>query len=228
MSSTLGEPRPEWIVFDAADTLLRAEPSVPAVYREVAGRHGVDVSETVIMSRFRPAIQRHFSDSTSSEELDRSRWQQLVFDVLETDCTAIFDDLWQHFAEPAHWRLYDDVALTWSWLEQQGYRLVIGSNFDARLLGIVSQLPPIHTAEQVFVSSQMGYRKPGPEFFRRIESALESSGERMLMVGDSLEADFKGAKNAGWQALLLDRQATVSGEHVIVSLESLTSILPVR
>ena len=217
-------PGIEWIIFDAADTLIRPEPSVANAYHAMALKHQVAVPPSSIKSRFGPAIRRHFADLASNEELDRARWRQLVFDVLETDCEAIFDDLWTHFAEPSHWRLYDDVATAWKTLAARGYRLAIASNFDARLLGIVDSLPPINTAEHVFVSSQLGHRKPGNDFFRSVESKLGKSRERLLMVGDSVEADYMGAKKAGWHAVLLDRSAREKGEHVIVTLEDLLTL----
>lgn len=222
--------RPEWIIFDAADTLLRPEPSVAEVYKCVAERYGVVVSVDAIKARFQPAIRIHFADAVSNEQLDRARWQQLVYEVLETDDARVFDDLWQHFAEPGSWRLFDDVASTWSWLVEQGFRIGIGSNFDARLLNIVAAMPPLAGAEQVFVSSKLGFRKPATEFFRAIEQQLGVEPDQLMLVGDSRHADFEGAVRAGWSAVWLDRSAggssqTAESSDAISSLAELKVLL---
>lgn len=47
------------------------------------------------------------------------------------------------------------------------------------------------------------YGKPHLPIFRAVEAALNLSGARILMVGDSLEHDIAGAKAAGWDALLV-------------------------
>lgn len=226
MNCGLFAVRPEWVIFDAADTLLRPEPSVAHVYQQLAAKHGVERQIDVIRERFGPAVREHFSDPVSDEAMDRARWQHLVFDVLETDNVEIFDDLWQHFARPEHWRLFDDVAAVFSWLSERQYRIAIGSNFDARLHGIVAALPPIGDAEHVFISSELGHRKPGLEFFRAIESRIRMPAEKILLVGDSRHADYEGAVAAGWQALHLDRSADEEAKLPIIdSLRRLTVLL---
>lgn len=205
---TLAQERPAWIVFDAADTLLRAEPDVAAVYHEIAKRHGADIPAEVIEARFQPAVQKHFADELSDERRDRDRWQRLVFEIVESENAQIFTDLWDHFANPHHWRLFDDVAPTWNWLAAEGFQLAIASNFDARLKNIVAALAPIRSAKTVFISSELGFRKPSLRFFRSIERELGQPAGTLLMIGDSLTADFQAAKAAGWQALHLDRRGT--------------------
>ncbi len=47
------------------------------------------------------------------------------------------------------------------------------------------------------------YGKPHLPVFRAVEAAMDLSGGRILMVGDSLEHDIAGAKAAGWDAVLV-------------------------
>jgi len=202
--------KPKWVIFDAADTLLRPEPSVASVYQRVAEEHGVYLTTEEISNRFQPAIRQYFADEISNEELDYRRWRDLVFDVLQTSDDSAFDALWSHFAKANNWQLYQDVPPAWHWLAENGYRLAIASNFDRRLFGIVSSLPPIHQAEHVFISSQLGFRKPSSHFFRMIERELGEPPDQLMLIGDSRRADFDGASNTGWQALHLDRSCEVN------------------
>lgn len=217
--------RPKWILFDAADTLLRPTPGVADVYLSVAKRHGVTANRQEIKSRFTPAIRKHFADEVASEALDRTRWQALVFDVLQTNNEQLFDELWAHFALATSWALFDDVESTWNELTKRGYQLAIASNFDARLLKIVSELPTISSAAHVFISSQLGFRKPSKKFFAKIEAVLQCEGSELLLVGDNELADFRGAMAAGWQAIHLVRNGTLNSPKQVASLGELGSLL---
>lgn len=214
-----------WIIFDAADTLLKANPSVATVYAQVAAAHGVSADSAQINLRFGPAIRKHFADEDSNEELDRTRWQDLVFDVLQTDNTHLFDDLWNHFALPSSWELYDDVGPTWTRLLDLGFQIAIASNFDARLLNIVQAKPVLSRASHVFISSQLGFRKPSTKFYDEIQRQLGCNKKELVMVGDSEAADFQGALEAGWQAFHLVRDESHATLPRISSLSALVSVL---
>jgi len=56
--------------------------------------------------------------------------------------------------------------------------------------------------EKVLVSGELGYRKPHPSVFERFVDALGVPAGRILFVGDDLEADVQGARNAGLQPVL--------------------------
>lgn len=56
--------------------------------------------------------------------------------------------------------------------------------------------------EAVLVSGELGYRKPHPYVFDRFVEALGVPADRILFVGDDLEADVQGARDAGLQPVL--------------------------
>lgn len=223
MISNPPSTRPRWIIFDAADTLLRPEPSVAAVYQRIAAAHGRQIERDVIRQRFAPAIRKHFADEISNETIDRERWQSLVFEVLQTDNASIFDELWEHFARPDSWRLYEDVEPTWRKLVELNFQLAIASNFDARLLGILSELLP--AAQHIFISSALGFRKPSVKFFEAIQQELTCEPAELLLVGDSEHADFEGANRAGWQAIHLVRDKIDTALPQITTLAALPTLL---
>jgi len=214
-----------WIIFDAADTLLKPSPSVASTYARIAKDHGVSADPVEIKQRFGPAIRKHFAEEVSSEQLDRTRWQTLVFDILQTDNSQLFDDLWNHFAEPSSWEVYDDVEPTWTRLLERGFKIAIASNFDARLVNIVAAKPTLSRASHVFISSQLGFRKPSPKFYAAIEQELNCEKDQLVMVGDSEVADLQGARSAGWQAWHLVRDEQNVAPPKISSLVELVSLL---
>ena len=61
---------------------------------------------------------------------------------------------------------------------------------------VVTALP------HLFISQELGCRKPQKEFFDRVFEALAISDPRQaVVVGDSLSADIQGAVNAGMDSI---------------------------
>lgn len=84
-------------------------------------------------------------------------------------------------------------------------------------LGVVtnthhSQLVPSHLAQMgvaelfavVVTSVEHGRRKPAPEIFHDTLQALGAAAASSIYVGDSYEADYRGATGVGMPALLID------------------------
>ena len=58
--------------------------------------------------------------------------------------------------------------------------------------------PIRHSVPHLFISQELGFRKPQREFFQRVFDALGIRDlRRTVVVGDSLAADIQGAVNAG-------------------------------
>lgn len=198
------------LVFDAVGTLIYAEPSPAAVYERIGRTHGSRLSGDEIGRRFRTAfaaeeaVDRRDPEMRTSEDRERRRWQTIVAAVLDdvTDPVATFDELWRHFARPDAWRPFADAAETVPELVRRGYTVSVASNFDARLHAIIAAHFPMVRREHVFVSSEVGYRKPAVGFFRQIEACLPQPS---TLIGDDVENDLFGAQSAGWPALLIDR-----------------------
>ena len=225
--------KPHFILFDAAGTLIRSVPDVPDVYHRFGERYGTQFSRDEIGRRFRHAFQDHAGyrpgdDLRTDDDVEWSRWRQIVGDVfsdVHEGMDELFVKLWDHFAASGHWQLHGDVAPIWRWLQEQGYSLGIASNFDRRLHTICSGLQPLSDCRWVFASAEVGYRKPSADFFRRIEGRLQASADDIMLVGDDLEADWRAASAAGWNAVYLDRQRTSNLPHAIHDLSELQKLL---
>ena len=57
----------------------------------------------------------------------------------------------------------------------------------------------------IVVSSDHGYRKPDPRLFDRALEALGTPADKAVYIGDNVERDICGAKNAGMGAILIKR-----------------------
>jgi putative hydrolase of the HAD superfamily len=166
------------------------------------------MAEREISERFRAALRAQEWSGRTSEELERDRWKSVAADVFsefDGDFDAVFNDLWVHFGDSQNWKVYDDAIQTWHQIEAAGLRIGIASNFDQRLLDVARELEPLNRACHIFCSSEVGYSKPSPEFFRAVQDQLGLAPDEIMLVGDNWEDDVEGARAAGWRAVHLDR-----------------------
>jgi putative hydrolase of the HAD superfamily len=198
------------VVFDVVGTLVEPSPSVAVAYQQAALRHGLTVDTSIIQQRFKAAWRRQeaidaaavpaFATSRSREA---QRWQAIVDDVFEgaAPAAAIFADLWEHFGRVEAWQPLAHGRELVRLAIDAGVTVALASNFDERLLAIAERLEPLSWVPHVFASSEIGWRKPAPEFFRWIERRLGCGPAAVLLVGDDPELDVAAARRAGWRSL---------------------------
>lgn len=84
-------------------------------------------------------------------------------------------------------------------LVQGGCRLALATNGVARVQWArlnASPLAPL--LEEVFISEEMGFQKPQPEFFQLALARMDAPDpRRTVMVGDGLASDIRGGNAAG-------------------------------
>ncbi len=202
------------VFFDAVGTVLFPEPSAPRVYAQLAQDHGLAISEAEVRYRFLKAYQRQeIADASmgwaTSEGRERDRWRQIVAETLHgvDDTEACYRHLFDHFAQPSAWRVAPDASSILATLHRRNLRLGLGSNFDARLLGVCAGFPELCALnEMIVISSVVGVRKPGTAFFHALADRARCAISEIVFVGDDVENDSRGAASAGMTAILLDPQ----------------------
>lgn len=222
---------PPVVFFDAVGTLIHPAPSAPAVYAAIGHRFGSRLDDATIAARFRAAFRRqeeadYAAGLRTDEPREIARWRAIVHEVLDdvSDAEACFQELYAHFARPDAWACLPGTAEVLSTLAARGHVLGIASNFDHRLRGLVEHLPALRPVRHLVISSEIGWRKPTPEFFTEMCRQAGSPPEDVLYVGDDFVNDYEGAKAAGLRAVLLE---PIHGASVPVqeSISSLSDIL---
>ncbi len=223
---------PRAVLFDAAGTLLYPVPPVIEVYARVAGQWGYLAAPGDVAGRYHAAWSRRqartpHDDGRTSEADERAWWRALVAEVFPGAAAIdqIFAALWTHFAQPAHWQLFDDVVPALASLRSAGIPWYIASNFDARLEQICRGQPGLVDCAGLFISSRIGFRKPASGFFSTVQQALGCEPGELLLVGDDLECDYLAARRCGWRALLVDRGGRRQDAETIARLDELSEIL---
>lgn len=198
------------VVFDVVGTLIEPTPPVAEAYSRAAAEHGVLVEPAEIQRRFRAAWRTQEAVDAAatpafatSREREARRWRAIVDDVFAgvVEAEDIFAELWRHFGTVEAWGPIDrgrDLVRT---AIDAGATVALASNFDERLLAIAGAIEPLSWVPHVFASSEIGWRKPAPEFFRVLEERLGCRPEETLLVGDDPDLDVRAALRAGWHAL---------------------------
>ncbi|MCC9599390.1 HAD-IA family hydrolase [Stieleria sp. JC731] len=204
----------DWIVFDSTGTLMRPEPDAASVYHQFGSQFGLNVGVDVVSQRLKSAMVKHFlgenANAPTDDEVEYRRWRQIVADTLPEipadSFESTFRALWQTFAEPESWTLFDDVVPTLSRLKQRGYSVAVASNFDERLPPIVRALGLETYVDQILISSELGFSKPNLQFYQTAMNKLGAvHPDRVLMIGDTFVGDVQAPQQFGWHARHLVR-----------------------
>ena len=106
-------------------------------------------------------------------------------------------------------RLYPHVTDALAALRQKGCRLWLLSNaqrvftaYELQALGLAPYF------DGIYISSDFGCRKPDIRFFRALLEERKLDPASCLMIGNDLETDIAGAKNAGLPTLYMHTNLT--------------------
>lgn len=119
--------------------------------------------------------------------------------ALSDECRLRLIDTYRR-ALPAEGRLYGDVLPGLVQLRRLGYRLAILTDNPA-----VSQRQKLQACglgdfvDAVVLTGELGVSKPAPQTFGRTASALSLEPQQLVMVGDNLFRDIRGALQAGFR-----------------------------
>jgi putative hydrolase of the HAD superfamily len=142
------------------------------------------------------------------EEQEAQAWARLVAEVLapirtaaDPECSnTAFRALWKWFAEPEAWQPVASASALIQRLRAEGKQVGLASNFDRRLNAVMAGLTEELEFDHLFVSSNLGYRKPDPRFYQAILARLQVRPEQVAMIGDRWWEDFAAPTVCGLQA----------------------------
>jgi putative hydrolase of the HAD superfamily len=226
------------VFLDAGQTLLEADPPVESVYCEAFAAHGVGAS----VKDVRHAIHATWTEVGELRLRGEERWgngggeagfwRRFVSRIYERVGgaalpEALLHGLVAHFRDERHWRLYPEVRDVLPALRERGLRLIVVSNWDSSLPGLLERLGVTPFLDGLVVSASFGASKPARAIFDEAVRLAGVPAAEALHVGDSLEEDYLAARAAGLQALLVDRTGHHTGQaETIASLDELLTRLP--
>ncbi len=208
------------LFFDAAGTLIQLSRPVGEVYAQIAARHGLEADAGAMTAAFRAAWKAlpapQHPEGRPPPDDDRSWWRSLVaraFDqslgrpLADAELDPLFAELYDHFALPEAWTVFDDVLPTLEAVQGR-CRLFVLSNFDRRLRRILAGHGLDRCFEGMIISSEVGASKPHARIFETALRVASARPQDCLHIGDDPRADIAdiaGAQALGIQTYLVNR-----------------------
>jgi putative hydrolase of the HAD superfamily len=240
VASEIDAPRRyDAILFDMGYTLIYFEPTQEEIVHRALRDAGTERSVEEIQAAVRVVWGKYYADASTAvfpatEAYDRQAQAtlsehllgQLGLDRDPVTLEAYADSLETWFRRPGVIRPYPDVHHVLRTLRDEGYRLGMVSNWSWNLRQRVAQVGLEQHFEVIWASAYAGCNKPHPGIFRQALARMQPpqpTPARALYVGDSYEHDVVGARNAGMDAVLLEREpgATAVDCPVITTLHEL-------
>jgi putative hydrolase of the HAD superfamily len=228
--STAG--RPAAILLDALGTLVSLEPPAPLLRSELAQRFGLEVSEEEAARAIAAEIayyRAHLDEGRDDRALAalRRHCAEVLRSALpdrppRPDADALVDALLASLRFTA----FSDVRPALESARRRGQRLVVVSNWDVSLVGVLRGLGLEPLLDGVVTSASVGARKPSPAIFERGLALAGVPADDAIHVGDTLDEDVAGARAAGIQPILIRRGdgPPVTGVRTISSLAELPAL----
>lgn len=220
------------ILVDALGTLVQLEPPAPRLRAELSTRFGVALGEAEGERAIGAEIdyyRAHLDEGRDDPSLTslRLRCAEVLRDALPVavgarlgDLDAVVDAL----LASLRFRPFADAPPALMEWRSRGLRLVVVSNWDVSLRGVLDTAGLTPLLDGVLTSAEAGARKPAAAIF---EQALRLAGvgaEEAIHVGDSVEEDVEGARDAGIQPVLLSRGQADHGAAGVRTISSLAEL----
>jgi HAD superfamily hydrolase (TIGR01662 family) len=214
------------ILFDMGYTLIYFEPPTGIIVQEALRAAGAELSVAEIEAAVQVVWGDYYRDAATvtfpaTPEYDHQTQLALArnllahfgLDAAREAVQAHLDSLESWFSRPGVIRPYPEVVEVLESLRMRGYRLGIVSNWSWNLRDRVAQAELDGHFEIVWASAYAGCNKPHPGIFHQALGRMEPpqlSPDRVLYVGDSYEHDVAGARSAGVDVALVDRDGTAT------------------
>jgi HAD superfamily hydrolase (TIGR01549 family) len=208
------------VFFDLGGTLLVMRRD--RIFRKVVNQEGRDASIDEIHSVYmglEPWWLGTYSSRTMSpaetteayRRLDQEAFSRLFPDSEPGEALRVAGLVrarWPELEKEIPLELYPDVRPALESLYSRRLHLGLISNAPADTGRVVEALGLRRYITNIVISGAVGYTKPNPEIFRIALRNARVQPADAVHVGDVYEADVVGARNAGMEGILLDRQNT--------------------
>ncbi len=204
--------RTEAVFFDMGGTLAYGEPDAWQIFIDVCLKHGASVTRDEIdgsKAKVDPEFEsRQFLTEELLEMYPIRRYQLILEGLGIHETLPIVEEMQATMKKEGKVILYDDVMEVLAELDRRKFFLGILSNATCMLEVGCKRLGIWDFFDLILASDLILSSKPRRLMFDLAVKEAGVEAEACLHVGDSFRADFEGARRAGLQALLLDRDGT--------------------
>jgi putative hydrolase of the HAD superfamily len=201
------------VLLDALGTLLWLEPPGPALRRELASRLGLRVdaalAERAIAAEIAYYRAHNLEGSDRARLADlRRRCAAVVRDALAAETGAErlpLAGVHEALQAALRFHAFADAPEALRRLRGAGLRLVVVSNWDVSLHDRLAETGIADLVHGAVASAEVGAAKPAPAIFARALALAGVPAAAAVHAGDSLHEDVEGARRAGIEPVLVQR-----------------------
>ncbi|MFC9773413.1 MULTISPECIES: HAD family hydrolase [unclassified Pseudarthrobacter] len=218
------------VLFDLDDTLFDHLASAKAGLHAFTRHLGLAASDDLAQAWFtveRASYDRFLAKELTFQEQRRERLRHflpLAGHAVPAGEEAL-DELFAVYLEyyERFWQAFPDAGPCLQMLRDGGVLTAVVSNGNhGQQLGKIRNVGLEPALDAIFTSESIGHPKPMPEAFLKPCRALGVSPAQALYVGDNFRVDIEGARNAGLQAVHLQR----GGNPARGTLQTLKELIP--
>ncbi|HEU5470171.1 MAG TPA: HAD family hydrolase [Actinophytocola sp.] len=177
-------------------------------------------------------VKKVVAGEMDSDTMRRARTKAFLAELGTPLDDDVVDELEaRRYAEmTGDWRLFDDVVPCLDWLRAAGLKVAAVTNASgpqqrAKLIA----LGIARFFDTIVIAGELGAAKPDPVIFQTACQQLHVSADETLHVGDRLDTDAVGARDAGLHGVWLHRRGPLptpdAGVHVIETLSDLPALI---
>ena len=121
--------------------------------------------------------------------------------------------------------LYDDSINALKYLSKK-HKVYIASNGQAFVqYGRIKEAKIEEYISKIYISEELGFNKPNVNFFNEIFKDLNDYNlNNYIMIGDRLDSDILGAKNANIKSIYLNRKGDFSNSFATYNIKTLKEL----
>jgi HAD superfamily hydrolase (TIGR01662 family) len=217
-------PPLRYLIFDLGGTLMHARQDwdpildqADAALTKNLARHGIALDTNIFRARLHEYYEQRDKDYQETtyhfvlrELLKESGQDEVPESVLRSALDALYS------VTQKNWELESDTVETLERLKSEGYRLGIFSNAgdDSDVQYLIDSFGIRAHLDFVLTSAACFYRKPHPRAFEIALAQWNATPEEAAMIGDSLEADIFGSKEAGMTSIWITRRAQFNEDDI--------------
>jgi len=221
------------VLLDALGTLVRLEPPVPRLQRELRSRLGLELDADEVERALATEIafyrEHHLEgrDSAATAAL-RARCTEVLRAALGPPAHQVpAAQLQEALLAALSFSPFPEVPGALEGLRAAGMRLVVVSNWDCSLHDVLADCGVAGHVDGILTSAQVGAAKPARAIFHHALTVAAVAAVDAVHVGDSPVEDVEGARGAGIEAVLIDREgktAAPAGVRTVRSLGELADL----
>lgn len=189
------------VIFDLGEVIIDLDyPKVIKGFSEAAKRNQKEISELVVTA---PVLQRMEVGAMTPSEF-RREVNDLLGSSLEEDA---FDEIWNAMLKevtPERMEMIEKIGERFQTYILSNTNSIHELRFNQMLKEVTGRPSLYEFVDNVFLSHDIGLRKPNKECFQFVIDDIDVKPERILFLDDRLD-NVMGAQSCGLKALQITR-----------------------